>query len=212
MNNTLARIISVAFHPLLMPTWLFGILLYQVPVVLGLDTFSVELRIRLLVLILIGTFAVPSLLIYFLFRSGYVRSLHLDDRLDRRLPYLITGFVYSFLTFLFAFRMQLISDVAPEIAVILGSITMSILLVGIISLFWKISAHGVGIGGSLGAVAGIVLKFSETDLVYTLAMMILLAGIILSARLQLNAHTPSQASVGLLLGIAVSLTAVFLYV
>nr|WP_310587086.1 hypothetical protein [uncultured Arsenicibacter sp.] len=212
MNNTLARIISVAFHPLLMPTWLFGILLYQVPVVLGLDTFSVELRIRLLVLILIGTFAVPSLLIYFLFRSGYVRSLHLDDRLDRRLPYLITGFVYSFLTFLFAFRMQLISDVAPEIAVILGSITMSILLVGIISLFWKISAHGVGIGGSLGAVAGIVLKFSETDLVYTLAMLILLAGIILSARLQLNAHTPSQASVGLLLGIAVSLTAVFLYV
>ncbi len=195
-----------------MPTWLFGILLYQVPVVLGLDTFSVELRIRLLVLILIGTFAVPSLLIYFLFRSGYVRSLHLDDRLDRRLPYLITGFVYSFLTFLFAFRMQLISDVAPEIAVILGSITMSILLVGIISLFWKISAHGVGIGGSLGAVAGIVLKFSETDLVYTLAMLILLAGIILSARLQLNAHTPSQASVGLLLGIAVSLTAVFLYV
>lgn len=195
-----------------MPTWLFGILLYQVPVVLGLDTFSVELRIRLLVLILIGTFAVPSLLIYFLFRSGYVRSLHLDDRLDRRLPYLITGFVYSFLTFLFAFRMQLISDVAPEIAVILGSITMSILLVGIISLFWKISAHGVGIGGSLGAVAGIVLKFSETDLVYTLAMLILLAGIILSARLQLNAHTPSQASLGLLLGIAVSLTAVFLYV
>ncbi len=126
-----------------MPTWLFGILLYQVPVVLGLDTFSVELRIRLLVLILIGTFAVPSLLIYFLFRSGYVRSLHLDDRLDRRLPYLITGFVYSFLTFLFAFRMQLISDVAPEIAIILGSITMSILLLGIISLFWKISAHGV---------------------------------------------------------------------
>ncbi|OIN56606.1 hypothetical protein [Arsenicibacter rosenii] len=195
-----------------MPTWLFGILLYQVPVVLGLDTFSVELRIRLLVLILIGTFAIPSLLIYFLFRSGYVQSLHLDDRLDRRLPYLITGFVYSFLTFLFAFRMQLISDVAPEIAIILGSITMSILLVGIISLFWKISAHGVGIGGSLGAVAGIVLKFSETGLVYTLALLILLAGVVLSARLQLNAHTPSQAGAGLFLGILVSLTAVFLYV
>jgi len=86
-----------------MPTWLFGVLLYQVPNVLGLDTFAGPLRISLWVLIVVGTFAVPSLLIYFLFRSGYIRDLHLDDRADRRLPYLLTGFVYSFLTFLFAF-------------------------------------------------------------------------------------------------------------
>jgi membrane-associated phospholipid phosphatase len=164
------------------------------------------------VLIVVGTFAVPSLLIYFLFRSGYIRDLHLDDRADRRLPYLLTGFVYSFLTFLFAFRMQLISEVAPEIAIILGSITISILLVGVISLFWKISAHSVGIGGTIGALAGIIFKFSETDLLYTLAGMIILAGVIASARLHLNAHTLSQVSAGLVLGLLVSMSAVFLFV
>lgn len=195
-----------------MPTWLFGILLFQVPNIMGLDTFSGTLRISLWVLIVVGTFAVPSLLILFLFRSGYIRDLQLDDRSDRRIPYLLTGFVYSFLTFLFAFRMQLVSEVAPEIAIILGSITISILLVGVISLFWKISAHSVGIGGSIGALAAIMFKFSETDLLYTLTAFIVLAGLIASARLHLNAHTLSQVCAGLFLGILVSLATVFLFV
>ena len=212
MNTKLARVLSIAFHPLLMPTWLFGILLFQVPNILGLDTFSGTLRISLWVLIIVGTFAVPSLLILFLFRSGYIRDLQLDDRSDRRLPYLLTGFIYSFLTFLFAFRMQLVSEVAPEIAIILGSITISILLVGVISLFWKISAHSVGIGGSIGALAAIMFKFSETDLLYTLTSFIVLAGLIASARLHLNAHTLSQVSAGLFLGMLVSLATVFLFV
>ena len=195
-----------------MPTWLFGTLLYQVPNILGLDTFSGTLRISLWVLIAVGTFAVPTLLILFLFRGGYVRDLQLDDRHDRRLPYLLTGFVYSFLTFLFAFRMQLVSEIAPEIAIILGSITISILLVGVISLFWKISAHSVGIGGSIGAIAAIMFKFNEIDLLYTLTAFIVLAGLIASARLHLNAHTLSQVSAGFFLGIIVSLTTVFLFV
>lgn len=212
MNTTLARVLSIAFHPLLMPTWLFGILLYQVPNILGLDTFSGTLRISLWVLIVVGTFAVPSIIILFLFRSGYVQDLHLDDRNDRRLPYLLTGFVYSFLTFLFAFRMQLVSEMAPEISIILGSITISILLVGVISLFWKISAHSVGIGGSIGAIAAIMFKFNETDLLYALTAFIVLAGLIASARLHLNAHTLSQVGAGFFLGILVSLTTVFFFV
>ncbi|WP_317166719.1 phosphatase PAP2 family protein [Spirosoma aureum] len=209
MNTSLARFLSIVFHPLLMPTLLFGILLYLAPSILGVDAFSGTLRISLLILIFIGTFGVPSLLIYYLFRSGYVRSLQLDTLDDRRLPYFLTAIVYTGLTFLFAFRMQLLSSIAPGIAILLGSITLSILLVGLISIYWQISAHSVGIGGVVGIVAGIITKFGETDLVLVLAALIMLAGMVASARLHLNAHTPSQIGAGLILGLSISMMTVF---
>lgn len=212
MNDKLARTLSALFHPLLMPTILFGILFFQTPGVLGLDAFSTTLRGSLLMLITVGTFGVPTIVILFLLRGGYIPSLHLDNRLDRRLPYLLTALVYAGVTFMFAFQMQLISDTAPEIAVILSSITLSMLLVGIISLYWKISAHGVGIGGVLGTLMAVTVKFGETDLILFLALLTGLAGLILSARLHLNAHTPAQVGAGFMLGLLVSaLTVLFLF-
>lgn len=191
-----------------MPTLLFGILLFEVPAAVGVDAFATQLRLSLLSLIAVGTFGVPALLIYVLYRTGYLRDLTLDNRADRHLPYLLTGLVYSGLTYLFARRMQLVSEVAPEISVVLGSITISILLVALISLSWKISAHGVGIGGTLGALLGIMGKFGETDLFGLVLLFVLLTGLLASARLHLDAHTPAQVVVGLALGVLVSLSAV----
>ncbi len=209
LNTGLARVLSVVCHPLLMPTLLFGLLLFQAPGVVGLDAFSNSLRLSLLVLIFIGTFAVPSLLIYYLFRSGYIGSMQLDTLADRRLPYFLTALIYTVLTYLFAYQMQLVSVVAPEIAVMLGSIALSILLVGIVSLYWQISAHGVGIGGVLGGIGGLVLKFGLSELFSSLVILVLLAGFIASARLKLNAHTPAQIVAGLALGLVVSVGAVW---
>lgn len=192
-----------------MPTFVFGVLLFQTPAVLGVDVFSPTLRGSLLVLIFVGTFAVPALLIYYLFRSGYVQTLHLTTLADRRLPFFLTAGVYVLLTLLFAYRMELISTIAPEIAVLLGSIALSILLVGIVSLYWQISAHSVGISGVVGILAGVLLKFSQTDLFIPLLLGVLLTGLVGSARLKLNAHTPAQIGAGVVLGLGVSLAAVF---
>lgn len=192
-----------------MPTLLFGILLFQAPSVLGVDVFTDSLRGSLLVLLFIGTFAAPALLIYYLFRSGYVQSLYLTTLADRRLPYFLTAIVYTGVTLLFGFRMQAISTLAPDIAVLLGSITLSILLVAVISLYWQISAHGVGIGGVVGAIGAIVARFGVIELFPTLAVLVLLTGFVLSARLHLNAHTLAQALGGLALGTLVSIATVW---
>ncbi len=212
LPTSFARFLSVVLHPLLMPTFVFGILLFDVPSVLGVDVFSAGLRLSLLVLIFVGTFGVPALLIYYLYRSGYVQTPYLKTLADRRLPFFLTALVYTFMAFLFAFRMQLISTIAPEIAVLLGSIAVSILLVGIISLSWQISAHSVGVSGAVGIIAGIMLKFSQADLFMPLVAGVLLTGLVGSARLKLNAHTPAQIGAGAALGLGVSLLAVFWFV
>ncbi len=192
-----------------MPTWLFGLLLYVTPARLNVDTYSPSLRVSLLVLVFIGTFAVPSLLIYYLYRTGFLTDLNMPDRTDRRLPYLITGMVYLVVTYLFAFRMSLFSETSPEVAIILGSITLSILLVGLINTVWKISAHTVGIGGVLGTVMLLLIKHSDTELFMPFIGLIVLSGLVASARLQLNAHTVGQVGAGLGLGVFVSGLAIF---
>ena len=209
LTKSLAYFLSVILHPLLMPTLLFGLLLFQVPAVLGMDAFSNSLRFSLLVLIFVGTFMVPSLLIYYLFRSGYVHSLQLNTLADRRLPYFLTALVYMLLAYLFRYRMEGVSTFAPEIGILIGSIAVSILLVGVISLSWQISAHSVGIGGVVGIIASLLLKFSLTDLFIPLVFLVLLTGFVASARLKLNAHTPAQIGAGLALGLSVSLMTVF---
>ena len=149
------------------------------------------------------------MLIYYLHRTGRLADMTMPDRADRKWPLLLTGLIYTGVTYLFAFRMNLLSDTSPQLAVVLAAITLSILLVAIISLYWKISAHAVGMGGVLGVVLALMAKYGETDLLIPLVGLLALSGLVATARLQLNAHTLSQVLAGWGMGVLVSGEAVF---
>lgn len=187
-----------------MPTFLLGLLFFASPNSIGVGVLSPTIRLVLLGVISITTFLIPSLAIYYLHRAGYVKSLYLDDLADRRLPYFVTALLYAFATYFFSIQLAPLAEMSPEIGIILGSITLSIALVGIISLRWKISAHGTGIGGFLGAMFGIIVKFGENQLLCPLLVFVILGGMLLSARLQLNAHTLAQVGAGTALGALIS--------
>jgi membrane-associated phospholipid phosphatase len=87
-------------------------------------------------------------------------------------------------------------------------VSVCIGLVTLITLFWKISAHAVGTGGLLGFLFGIVYSFAATELLYPTLVCVLATGLLLSARLYLNAHTPVEVGAGFLLGLTVCFTAV----
>lgn len=217
MNFKLARFLSAALHPLLMPTLLFGVLFFRAPsVVQNLQFVNSEASVRLgpvqisfaaglLFLLFMWTFLVPVLLIYWLYRLGFVQSFTLQTRRDRHLPYLITAVIYTALTVFFAKRMPQL----PEIALVLGAIAGTIALVAGINLTWQISAHAAGIGGVTGALAGLMLTRNELALFPPLVFFVVLTGTLITARLSLNAHTPAQTGFGLLLGVVVSLGTVF---
>lgn len=212
MNTRLAQFLSVILHPLLMPTFLLGLLFFTSPSIVGVDVLTPLIRLTLLGFICMTTFVVPALGIYYLYRAGYIKSLHLDDLSERKLPYFLTAFFYAFATYFFSYQLAPLSEIAPEIGIVLGSITVSIALVGLISLSWKISAHGTGIGGVVGALLSIAVKFSENNLFYPFLAVLVLGGMLVSARLQLNAHTPAQVGAGVWLGISVSIITVWWFV
>jgi hypothetical protein len=212
LNTRLAQFLSVILHPLLMPTFLLGMLFFTSPSIVGVDMLSPTIRLTLLGFISMTTFVVPALGIYYLYRAGYVKSLHLDNLADRRSPYFLTTFLYGFATYFFSYQLTPLAEIAPVIGVVLGSITVSIALVGLISLRWQISAHATGIGGFIGALLGVAIKFGESHLLVPLLISVVLGGMLVSARLQLNAHTPAQVGAGGVLGILVSMITVWWFV
>lgn len=212
MTTRFAQILSALLHPLLMPTIIFGILFYIAPEsIQNLELFNdsarvglMSLKMGLLVLIFLQTFVFPVFTIYCLHRFGFVQDLRMETLEDRRLPYLITVVIYTFVATFFTLKLKQL----PEVAVIMTGIAFSIAAVAIVSIYWKISAHAVGISGALGALVGILIKFGSNQLFYPIIAVILIAGLLMAARLHLNAHTPAQVIVGSFLGLFVSLSVV----
>ena len=211
MNNRIAIILSVVFHPLILTTYLFALLFLLSPDLVGASAFELSGKLSLLLLLCLNTFIAPALMVYYFRKMGVISSFYVDDIVERRLPYLACVVVYGVATYLFGWQLQPISELAPQISVILASVTLSLVLVTMVSYFWKISAHATGIGGSIGMISALMVRFDEPALLSPLLLTILIGGWLMSARLQLNAHTPSQILAGVSCGLLVSTGTVYFF-
>lgn len=199
----MAQAISALLHPLLMPTLLYAIIFYFSPA-----TFSIvneTLQWRLLILIFVSTFIMPLISILLMYRLRSISSLTMDSKNERFLPFLSTTFFYMITTYLFVKQLS----GYYTMLIVIGSITLSLALVTLISVFWKISAHSVGICGIVGFLFGFYYKHADQQLFYPILVIILIAGLLMSARLSLNAHNPMQIFAGALLGWSISFGAVY---
>jgi hypothetical protein len=196
-----ARFLSVVLHPLLLPTYLYAFILYYLPA----PVLSLPMQSRWIVLgmILFTTFLIPALGAYTMVRIGHLDSMEMDRREQRRLPLLFTGLCYSITSYLL-YQEQAFDEIFYFIMVI---ITASVLLTYGISLFWKISAHSVGLGGALGLLILIHNIVPEVEMLFPIATGFVLSGAVLSARLALHAHTPAEVYAGFGSGLLLSLTA-----
>ncbi len=118
-----------------------------------------------------------------------------------------TAVMYAVTTYLFTTKIEL----GEMIAVFLGISTLLIGFTAIITIFWKISLHGIGIGGLVGFIMGLNQQSFLNYFEYVLPLLFLISAIVLSARLKLNAHSPNQVYVGFVLGIFVSFVSFILY-
>jgi hypothetical protein len=188
------------------PTLLYAVIFYFSPAVVS--PISGNLRLYMLAGIVVATLLIPALFIYILYQYDVVRDLHLDEQYERTLPFIVTTVIYGVFTYYFSLKLSELT----AIYLILASITVVVALVTIIHLFWKISAHSVAISGVVGSLIGIQEKFAGSELFYPILVSILVAGLLMSARLSLNAHSPAQVLVGCLLGLLVGLGTVHLYI
>ena len=190
--KTVAKIISILFHPLIIPT--LGIfILFNTNSYLNF-AIAEEMKTAILLLIGISTFVIPALVSFLLLNKKIINSLEMETPKERVIPYLFTILFY-FITLYMLNK----APIPPIIFKFIIATTISIILAFTINFKWKISAHMIGIGGLLGALITVALLLH----VYMLPLIIaafIVAGLLGSSRLILNAHTSAQIYAGFALG------------
>lgn len=185
-----------------MPSMTFLILYWLMPELIK------PLTLVTLPFLFITTFLIPLLSISMLRVLGSISSLKLENRQERIMPFSFVSIFYGMTTYLFVVKIQ----VNETIAIILVSTTILILVLTAITFWVKISIHAAGISGVVGYFLVFGLKSPNSHALYPLLVLILAAGIVMSARLQLNAHSPKEILAGTITGLGICFNILYWFV
>ena len=200
----IAEVITVVFQPLIVPSAVMAILLYVIP---EATSIPIQARRPLLALVMVTTLLIPMLSVVGMKMTSLIPSIRMPTHKERLLPFSMVSLFYVITSSYFYYRMNL----DPLFMYTLGVITICVLILTVITFWWKISAHLTGMGGMLAIVLVLGLKYSMPPLLYCLIISVMLCGIVASARLYLNAHKPAEVGVGFMLGFSVCFTAYYHY-
>ena len=198
----LTQLISILLHPMFMPLLALHLTLLVLPSL----AFTLSHNLVLIYGILVfSTMVLPLASIFWLMRKGKVSSLEMSNHKERPLPLFKAVIWMSFGYYL----LQNLLFYTPILkAELLGAIII-ILIAAIVSKFWKISLHLLGIGGVVGVF--IALQIMHGDFLYLLLLFILLSGLLGVARIKQKAHNYTQVYAGFLVGLSVELTTLLVY-
>ncbi|PVX51974.1 hypothetical protein C7377_0268 [Balneicella halophila] len=185
----IASIVSVLLHPLLMPFYAVLVMLLATP--LG-GLLPGKASFIILGTVFVLTCFMPFLFVAFLRIKGVVSSMKIRNRKERTLPLLFGAFMYYICY-------QLMAKVAslPHLfSKMFFALTVFLLILIIITRFWKISLHMAAVGGMLA----IVFVFSFYS--WLPLFVIFLAGLLGTSRLWLQAHNSMQVYAGFCLGVS----------
>jgi len=195
-----SKIISTILHPVFMP--LIAIYLsLELVAEAGLVTNTVGV---FYIIVFLSTVAIPLTSVLFLKKIKHISSLEMRDHKERSLPLLITAFSmtigYYWLNDILIFFPLLRNE-------ILGAIFL-IIFASIVSRYWKISLHMLGVGGVIGVLFSLNILFG--NLSNLLIIFILTSGLLGYARLKEKAHSATQVYLGFLIGFLIEFFCVLL--
>jgi len=205
-----ALLFSYVLHPIFIITYMLILLILINPYLFGVNSIGDFEVKKLILLIFMSTVFIPGFAIGIMRATGLVSDTHMNKREERYGPFITTGIFY-----LATFRYLLYFPVVPVAfkIFVLGS-CIGLFVAFFINLWSKISLHAVGMGGLLGMIAITMALFSydsfiiplssygtlHVSTVILLMVGIILAGIVGTSRLILEAHEPIDLYGGYMVG------------
>ena len=196
--KVLAFAVSILFHPLLLPLYVLFITFHTGTVFTYVPAYTQNMSY---LLTLFGVILIPLLCLPLLKWFGLIEGYRLMQKQDRVFPVLVT-IAGTFIVFYFSRNLPY-SNIVRQLYLI-----MVIMLSGfmIVTLRWKISMYMTAIGALCGFVFILGIKYLG-DVINLLPLLILVSGLVASARLYLKRHTPAQVYAGYIYG-AVAVVAI----
>mgnify|MGYP001460461161 FL=1 len=191
----LAQVISILGHPIFMPLYAFGLLIYTNPYINMMVSTGGRYFIITILVVFTITLPVITALLFKLF--GLIDSVFMKTTKERMWPFIIT-LIWYYIGYQLFNKIQV-----PQSLNLLMIGTISVISVAIIiTIRWKISIHMLGIGGVIGAIIGISQRF-QFDHSPLLIVLFLFAGLIGYSRLKTKSHNFQQIYIGFIIGLVI---------
>jgi membrane-associated phospholipid phosphatase len=198
-----ARVISFVFHPLLFPTYLVFVISWFIPRFLLIPAAAM---MKFAGLVFAMTFILPAANLIMFKAFGTIPSLHMLNRRERLVPFIIITLVYGVVTAMFFYKVSINVNFNKVML-----IEVALGLAATLATFYdKVSIHSMAICGMVGILVPLNKAVNDGSLLIPTAAMLAIAGAIMSARLYLNVHTPRQVMYGAFLGFTVGFAGMIL--
>lgn len=190
-----AHLFSVIFHPLFIPFYVFGFIVYVHPSYFS--GFSMYTKFEVMRSAAVNTILFPAFALLVMKGLGFVKSLMLHTQQDRIGPYLANMIFYFWMArVLFNYK----PEITPVLATFMTGVFLTTAVALIANIFSKISLHAIGCGGMLGIF--IIIMYSNTMLMtWPLSIALLVTGIVCTSRLIVSNHTQKEIYSGLIVGL-----------
>lgn len=211
-----ALVLSGVFHPLLIPTYMFALLVLVNPFLFGANGFGEQRALLTLLMMVLYTAVIPMISVLLMVALNMVGSVMMEERTERIGPLLLVMVLY----FWVYYNLSNSNDVPTIFSTFLLGVVIALALAFVINVLDKISLHTVGMGGLVGMLMITMGLFGANGIEvgnYTIGLGVLLiagviiAGLVGTARLALGAHDKVQIYSGYLVGFLAQLVALKFY-
>jgi len=191
LETPIAKWLSVLFHPILLPTWLYVSLILCTPSYILQIPAGMEWVLA--GFIFVSTGCLPIIIILLMVKLKIIGSIQLNERVERNGPMLVSA-LFFFMTYYLLDHFGFI----PVFGYYLLCVTSISLLTMMVNTTWKISLHTTGHGAMLATYISLAMLVEIP--IFLIAFAMVAGGITATARLKLQAHTPAELYSGYALG------------
>ncbi len=145
------------------------------------------------------TFILPVVNIIMFRYFGTISSYAMDTRNERLVPFLAITTIYLVMIFLFYNKLPLSANFNKLMTIVATLVVCAT----VITFFYKVSVHSLAACGMIGILLPLNKAIENSVLLWPTAIVLVIAGSIMSARLYLNAHTFNEVLTGALTGFTI---------
>ncbi|MBC6491219.1 hypothetical protein ACFSQD_14335 [Flavihumibacter stibioxidans] len=198
----IGQLISFVFHPLFIPGYITAFLLFVHPFAFaGENEWYKKIK---LISVLVSTAFFPAFTVFLLKQLGFASSFQLKTQKERIIP-IVASMVFYFWIFYVSKNRP---DNPPELVKMLCAVFITSIIALTANNFIKISLHAI----AMGVLVSFFVYMAWTSLIpmiVPLAVSILIAGLVGTARLMTGAHSNSELVWGFATGVVSMFIAVW---
>jgi hypothetical protein len=168
--------------------------------------FNIQETTIVFLQITIITILLPLSIFFLLRATGMVDSIMISSASQRKIPLAI----HCFLILVLLRKSITIENYSELHFFLLGALLSTILALLMLFIKIKASLHMISISALTVFVYGLNIH-NQTNSIFTVPFLILMTGFVASSRLEMNAHTPKELIIGLLIGTIPQLILLFFW-